>query len=156
MEPEIERKFLTASEDWKDRITGQVRLRDGLIAAVNGRKMRVRIADSQALLTIKGKRDGLTRDEFEYSIPLGDAERLLDLHCDGNIVTKTRHFVEEDGHLFEVDVSEGALAGVVIVEIELTDPEATFPRPSWLGEEITGREEYRKINLLRERTRQRD
>jgi adenylate cyclase len=148
---ETERKFLTVSTDWKKNCVQSISLRDGLIASVNGRKVRVRIADHQAFLTVKGARIGYSRDEFEYEIPMLDAERLLELHCEGRVVTKTRHLVEEDGFMFEVDVYDGLLEGVTIAEAELSTPEQSFPRPSWLGEEVTGREEFRKINMLRDR-----
>jgi CYTH domain-containing protein len=148
---ETERKFLTVSTDWKKNCVKTISLRDGLIASVNGRKVRVRIANQQAFLTVKGARNGYSRDEFEYEIPMLDAERLLELHCEGRIVTKTRHLVEEDGFMFEVDVYDGLLEGVTIAEAELSTPEQCFPRPSWLGEEVTGREEFRKINMLRDR-----
>ncbi len=148
---ETERKFLTVSTDWKKNCVKTISLRDGLIASVNGRKVRVRIANQQAFLTVKGARNGYSRDEFEYEIPRLDAERLLELHCEGRIVTKTRHLVEEDGFMFEVDVYDGLLEGVTIAEAELSTPEQSFPRPSWLGEEVTGREEFRKINMLCDR-----
>lgn len=148
---EIERKFLTISTAWKMKCVKSIRLRDGLIASVNGRKVRVRIADQQAFLTVKGARLGYSRDEFEYEIPILDAERLLERHCEGRVVTKTRHLVEEDGFVFEVDVYDGILEGVTIAEAELSSPDQIFPRPSWLGEEVTGREEFRKINMLRDR-----
>lgn len=148
---EIERKFLTRSEDWRRNCVREVRLRDGLLAVAGGRKVRVRIADAEAFLTVKGDRTGFARDEFEYPIPLQDAEHMLQHHCAGRLVTKTRYFVLEDGFTFEVDVYDGLLEGVTIAEAELSDPEQAFPRPSWLGEEITGREEYRKINMLRAR-----
>ena len=148
---ETERKFLTVSTAWEKKCVKRISLRDGLIASVNGRKVRVRIADHQAFLTVKGARVGYSRDEFEYEIPMLDAERLLELHCEGRVVTKTRHLVEEDGFVFEVDVYDGLLEGVTIAEAELSTPEQSFPRPSWLGEEVTGREEFRKINMLRDR-----
>ncbi|MBM3616176.1 MAG: CYTH domain-containing protein [Alphaproteobacteria bacterium] len=153
MAVETERKFLTISTDWMHNSFKCIRLRDGLIASIEGRKVRVRVADQQAYLTIKGARVGYSRDEFEYEIPLNDAERLLERHCAGLVVTKTRHFVKEGNFVFEVDVYDGVLEGVTIAEAELSSPEETFPRPAWLGEEVTGREEYRKINMLRARLR---
>lgn len=151
MPVEIERKFLVQADDWRTKCVKSVRLRDGLVIASDGRKLRVRIADDQATLTIKGARMGPGRDEFEYPIPLEDAERLLAQHCSGRLLIKTRHLVSEEGYLFEVDVYEGPLAGVIIAEIELSSPNQAFPRPAWLGEEVTGKPEYRKINMLREK-----
>lgn len=97
---EFERKFLTVSDDWRRKCVRAVRLRDGLLAVADGRKVRVRIADEDAFLTVKGARIGYARDEFEYPIPLEDAEHLLEHHCAGRLVTKTRYFVlEEDSCL---------------------------------------------------------
>ncbi len=151
MPVEIERKFLVASDGWKRNTIKSIRLRDGLIAAVDGRKVRVRIADDRGMLTVKGARTGYARDEFEYAIPLVDAEAMLAHHCEGRIVTKTRHLVREEGFTFEVDVYGDLLDGIIIAEAELSFANQTFPRPSWLGEEVTGRSEYKKINMLRAR-----
>lgn len=79
---EIERKFLTASDEWKTKASRAVNLRDGLLATEGGRKVRVRIEDGRATLTIKGARAGYARDEFEYEIPLDHAEQLLAHHCE--------------------------------------------------------------------------
>lgn len=151
MPREIERKFLVVSDAWRKTCVKTVHLRDGLIAEMDGRKVRVRIAGTQALLNVKGARNGLARDEFEYPIPVADAEYLLANQCTGRVVTKTRHFVVEDGFTFEVDVYDGLLSGVTIAEAELSSPDQEFPRPDWLGEEVTGQERYRKAHMLRER-----
>jgi CYTH domain-containing protein len=151
---EIERKFLTSSDAWRQNSVGSTRLRDGLIATNGGKKVRIRIADDLALLTINGPRTGISREEFEYEIPLADGEHLLQSQCDGLIVTKTRHFVLEEDFTFEVDVYEGVLEGIVIAEAELTHIDQRFPRPDWLGEEVTGQERYRKMNMLKDRIAQ--
>ena len=152
MPVEIERKFLPASDSWQDQVIRTVRLRDGLLTAEGGRKVRIRIADTDASLTVKGARQGHARDEFEYSILIDHAEQLLANHCDGRILTKTRHFVPEGDLTFEIDAYDGLLAGIVLIEVELASSDQTFPRPTWLGEEVTGRPEYKKINMLRERS----
>ncbi len=149
MPVEIEHKFLVLSDDWRTKCVGSVRIVDGLVAATGGRKVRVRIAGEQGYVTLKGARNGTARDEFEYPIPREDADSLLASHCDNMIVVKTRYFVLEDGFTFEVDVYEGLLDGVVLAEAELSWPGQIFPRPSWLGEEVTGRVEYKKANMLR-------
>ena len=110
---EIERKFLVATDEWRAAIVKSVCLEDGLIASVGGRKVRVRIADDRATLTVKGARVGLGRDEFEYEIPLADAQTMLRDHCEGKVVTKVRHFVQEAGFTFEIDVYDGLLAGII-------------------------------------------
>lgn len=151
MKVEIEHKFLVASDKWRDKCVGSVRIVDGLVAATAGRKVRVRIADDQGFITLKGARTGLARDEFEYPIPLEDAESLLASHSENMVLSKTRYFVVEDGFTFEIDVYDGLLSGIVLAEAELSHPEQGFPRPSWLGEEVTGRPEYKKVNMLRAR-----
>lgn len=151
MHVEIEHKFLVASDVWRAKCVGSVRIVDGLVAVTAGRKVRVRIADDEAFITLKGARTGLARDEFEYPIPREDADKLLASHCDNMILSKTRYFVVEDGFTFEVDVYDGLLSGVVLAEAELSHPGQEFPRPSWLGKEVTGHPEYKKANMLKAR-----
>jgi adenylate cyclase len=151
MAVEIERKFLVASDDWQEDIVRSVRLRDGLIASSERGKVRVRVTDDKATLAIKGARNGLSREEYEYGIPVEDAVALLERHCAGAILEKTRYFVPFGDFNWEVDVYCGILSGVVIAEIELPAEDTGFDRPSWLGVEVTGRDEYRKITMLNAR-----
>lgn len=92
-------------------------------------------------------RCGWRRAEFEYDIPLADARELMKNHCGGRIVEKTRYLVPYGGFTWEIDVYGGELAGVAIAEIELPDMRTEFARPDWLGTEVTGDENYRKLNL---------
>lgn len=151
MAVEIERKFLVASGRWRDEVVRSVQLRDGLISSSETGKVRVRITDDKATLAIKGPRRGLSREEYEYEIPFQDGMDLLQRHCAGASLEKTRFFVPAGDLVWEVDVYSGLLSGVVIAEIELPAEDAGFDRPSWLGAEVTGREEYRKINMLNAR-----
>lgn len=151
MAVEIERKFLVTSKDWQEDVVRSVRLRDGLIASTDRGKVRVRIADNTATLAVKGARTGLSREEYEYEIPVEDAVALLERHCGGAILEKTRFFVPSDGFVWEVDVYSGILSGVVIAEIELPAEDTDFERPSWVGVEVTGQDKYRKITMLNAR-----
>jgi adenylate cyclase len=152
MPVEIERKFLLLSDEWRAMVSHSCPLTDGLVAAApDGRKVRVRIAGDQATLTVKGIRRGLARDEFEYPIPLEDARQLLAEHCAGLVIEKTRHYVPQGGVIWEIDCYHGALDGIVVAEVELRSIDQAFDRPAWLGDEVTGREEWRKINLIRSR-----
>lgn len=155
MAVEIERKFLVANDSWRRFCAGQERLKDGLIAASHNRKVRVRIYENRATLTVKTGREGRTRHEFEYEIPMKDAEELITLHCSQNVLTKVRHTVPHRGFTWEVDVYEGLLAGVVLAEVELEDADADVPLPGWIGPEVTGDPRYRKINMLNARRDQR-
>jgi CYTH domain-containing protein len=78
---EIERKFLVANDEWRQSAVRSVSIRDGLIAAYMDRKVRVRISGDIATVAIKGPRTGTVRAEFEYEIPIADAERMLSTLC---------------------------------------------------------------------------
>jgi adenylate cyclase len=88
------------------------------------------------------------RNEFEYAIPLSDAEEMLRLMCDGNVLDKTRHFIPHAGDTWQVDVYEGLLNGVVLAEIELADADQRLALPAWIGAEVTADPRYRKINMV--------
>ena len=152
MAVEIERKFLVANDLWKRSVTGSVHMLDGLVVYDNGKKVRVRIADGRATLTLKGFRAGISRGEFEYPIPLSDAEDIIRTMCDGHVLEKRRHFLLFDGMRWEVDVYEGLLAGVVIAEVEMATSNQTVAIPDWVGREVTGDPIYRKTNMFHERT----
>ena len=151
MAREIERKFLVADESWRKTYTKSERLTDGLIASTNGRKVRVRMYEKRATLAVKTKREGLARDEFEYAIPRSDAEQLIAIHCDEDVVMKTRYFVPHQAFTWEVDVYEETLSGVVLAEVELEREAIEVPLPDWIGQEVTNDPAYRKINMLRAR-----
>jgi CYTH domain-containing protein len=148
MAVEIERKFLLKDESWRAAAMRSERLKDGLVASTEGRKARVRIYEDRATVCIKTRRVNGARFEFEYDIPGGDAEQLLQVGCGDNIIDKIRHYVPFGGRIWEVDEYLGALGGTVIAEIEFQQPDSDIALPPWLGDEITGRDEYKKINLL--------
>jgi CYTH domain-containing protein len=144
---EIERKFLVANDSWKRSVIGSVSIRDGLIAIYNDRKVRVRIYGNVATIAIKGPRTGISRAEFEYEIPLADAERILSTICHGEALEKQRFFVEHAGAVWQVDVYGGVLEGIVIAEIELKQETEELVLPDWIGREVTGDSLYKKVNL---------
>lgn len=144
---EIERKFLVAGEGWRALCADRIPIRDGLVATDGGRKVRVRIKGDRATIAIKGPRNGSSRAEFEYDVPLVDAYELLANHCQGRVIEKTRHIVPYSGFIWEIDEYCRELAGIIIAEVELPAKGTQFARPEWLGIEVTGDERYRKINL---------
>lgn len=148
---EIERKFLVRNECWRDLFTRQQEIRDGLIAIANGRKVRVRICDSRATLTVKAKTEGLANVEFEYDIPQADAEELLARHCLRGELAKTRYFVPHGALTWEVDVYKGILAGVILAEVELPSESTELTLPFWVGREVTGDPDYKKSNMVNAR-----
>ncbi len=134
---EIERKFLTRSDDWEHQAVNSVPVRQGYLARGPEASVRVRIAGDQAWLTVKGPTRGIARSEFEYPIPIEDARQLLDHHCAGRHIEKRRFFVPAGEHLWEVDRFEGPNAGLVLAEIELSRPDEHFVIPQWVGEEVS-------------------
>lgn len=151
MPVEIERKFLIANESWRQSVTHATRLRDGILAFYDGRKIRIRFYDDKATLTVKGPRKGLSRDEFEYEIPSSDGLILLEQHCKGEIVEKTRHHLLFDGSEWAIDEYHGLLDGIILAEIELPSEDAAPTLPDWIGKEVTGVEKYRKVNMVKAR-----
>ncbi|MGC1300295.1 MAG: CYTH domain-containing protein [Alloacidobacterium sp.] len=144
---EIERKFLVINDDWRRLAIRSVSIRDGLIAAYQGRKVRVRISEDIASVAIKGPRTGIARPEFEYEVPIADAERMFSTICGDDTLEKERFFVEDAGATWLVDVYEGILNGVVIAEIELKRETEALILPNWVGKEVTGDPLYKKINM---------
>jgi CYTH domain-containing protein len=150
---EIERKFLVAGEGWREAAVRCERLVDGLLATSKGRKVRVRLYEDRATLTIKTGKKGRLRLEFEYDIPRVDAEHLMARECGASVVAKTRHFVPHEGFTWEVDVYEGVLQGVVLAEVELASVDQDPPRPAWVGREVTEDPAFRKQRLFVEALR---
>ena len=154
MHIETERKFLVRSDAYKAEATASHHVRQGYIAHDDGNTVRVRIWDDCGILTIKGRSlDGISRPEWEKEIPLQDALDLFPL-CHGGDIDKTRYIVPvlpgPAGHLaFEVDEFHGANQGLVMAEIELPSPDTPFPRPDWLGQEVTGDKRYYNSYLTR-------
>lgn len=148
---EIERKFLVAHDGWQASVARRIHIRDGLIASSNGNKARVRIADDAATIALKGDRHGPARSEFEYQIPKSDAEQILQTMCEGHVLDKVRHIVSHAGAIWQVDVYEGILKGIVLAEIELDHANQELKLPDWVGKEVTGDPNYRKVNMLAQR-----
>jgi CYTH domain-containing protein len=149
MPVEIERKALVADEGWRSAVIDSEKLRDGLVGEFDGCKVRVRLSENRASITVKGPRSGPRRTEFEYEIPKTDAEAMLDTVCGERRVEKTRHWVPYAGFTWAVDVYEGNLAGIVVAEIELAGEEQAFEKPDWVGTEITNNPRFSKRELFR-------
>ena len=142
---EIERKFLVRDRSVLAASEG-LAYRQGYLSRDPDRTVRVRVAGPGAYLTIKGLSDGPSRAEFEYEIPVADAEALLGL-CEPSIVEKTRHRIEHRGRTWEVDVFHGANEGLVMAEVELPSADAPVDIPDWIGDEVTADPRYVNANL---------
>ena len=154
MGTEIERKFLVTADAWRAQATRAQRMSQGYLieaALVESGQVRcsarVRIAGDDAWLNIKSAQLGVARQEYEYAIPRGDAERMLGDFCNG-VVEKTRHYVPFAGMVFEVDEFHGANAGLIVAELELEAVDQPFERPAWLGREVSAAPRYYNLNLL--------
>jgi adenylate cyclase len=143
---EIERKFLV-QPGWRPPATGGVHQRQGYLSVDPDRVVRVRRTSRRAWLTIKGRGRGIVRSEFEYPIPGVDAEAMLQSLCIGAVVEKTRYRIRHGGRVWEVDVFDGANAGLVVAEIELESPDAVPRLPHWVGEEVSSDPRYLVVNL---------
>ncbi|GJD60496.1 Inorganic triphosphatase [Methylobacterium frigidaeris] len=149
MRYEVERKFLVAHAGWREQAVSRHRLTDGLVGEFAGGKVRVRLDEERAWLTVKGRREGLSRPEFEYEIPRDEAEDMLRLVCETCLIEKTRHCVPHDGLVWTVDEYGGSLAGMVLAEIELEHEAQVVALPDWLGREVTADARFRQSTLLR-------
>jgi adenylate cyclase len=134
---EIERKFLVINADWRSRVLRGQTVCDALAPFGCG-KVRIRLGDGEASITFKGPRDGLSRLELEYTIPVRDAEQLIGTLQPTRLRLKTRYWVPVQGIMWLVDVHESPFRGLVTAEVELDCEAQPMSRPSWLGEELTG------------------
>ena len=146
MAKEIERKFLVADDGWRASVERSSSIRQFYLAAAKDRSVRVRIRDGVACLTLKFGTQARVRDEFEYPIPLAEAEEMQAFAI-GSVIDKTRHDVRFGGHVYEVDVFAGALSGLILVELETPEEVADVELPGWLGREITGEATYYNASL---------
>ena len=150
---EIERKFLVTGDGWRAQAREVVAMAQGYLndlAVLDSGAMkasvRVRIAGDAAHLNLKSRELGHTRQEFDYPIPVEDARALMAL-CTGGAIDKRRHYVEHQGHLWEVDEFLGDNAGLVVAELELEHADEAYARPDWLGREVTDAARYYNLAL---------
>ncbi len=139
---EIERKFLVASDSWQSEATRVRHLVQGYLPTNRRVSVRVRVSDDSAVLTIKGETSGITRPEFEYAIPVADAEQMLGALARPGVVDKHRHDVLHAGRRWEVDVFHGDNAGLVLAEVELESAEDELELPTWVGQEVSDDPRY--------------
>lgn len=144
---EIERKFLLTGE-YKHLASKSYSIAQGYLSSAPERTVRIRIKGDKGYITIKGKSNesGLSRYEWEKEIPLNEARELLVL-CESGIIDKTRFEVIYDNRTFEIDEFYGENDGLTLAELELESETASFSKPDWLGEEVTGDKRYYNSNL---------
>jgi len=141
---EIERKYLVTGDGWK--IVQPILLRQGYLNTETSRTVRVRIAGANAFLTIKGTTTNVSRQEFEYLIPLEDAQAML-LLCSDSIVEKQRYTLPVGDVVWEIDEFCGVNKGLVVAEVELESESQAVSLPDWVGEEVSGDARYYNSSL---------
>jgi len=147
MAKEIERKFLVKDDTWRGQDVGK-RYRQGYLSTVKERTVRVRTVGDKGFITVKGITVGATRAEYEYAIPLADANEILDKLCERPLIEKTRYCIPQGALLWEIDEFEGENRGLVMAEIELKDEKQIVALPGWTGQEVTGDPRYFNANLV--------
>lgn len=146
---EIERKYLVNESLWNQLVKPQPKkIVQGYLSNSDSLTTRVRIKNEKGYLTLKGKTVGITRSEFEYEIPLTDAQSLLDTFA-SKVLEKERYEITVGTHLWEVDVFHGKLAPLILAEIELSDEHETFELPEWVTEEVSHDASYYNVNLIK-------
>lgn len=146
MATEIEHKFLVKNDGYTKMATASYRIRQGYLCRDPERTVRLRVKEDRGYLTVKGRNIGASRDEFEYEIPLHDAEKMLGM-CLPPLLEKIRYIVPFGGHIWEVDEFGGSRTGLVTAEIELSSEKEDYAVPEFVGEDITGNPAYYNSNL---------
>jgi adenylate cyclase len=145
---EIERKFLLRDDSWQASTDSGVIIRQGYLAGSEKSSIRVRIAGDQANINIKSATLDIVRHEYEYPIPVVEANEMLDTLCDGLLIEKIRYHVPYEKHIWEIDVFGGDNRGLVVAEVELESADENFERPAWLGEEVSDDTRYYNVCLI--------
>jgi adenylate cyclase len=150
MSKEIERKFLVKGDGWREmsRDAGLV-IRQGYLSSKPACTVRVRAHGDRAFITVKGAPVGIVRAEYEYEIPLADAEEMLDTLCERPLIEKTRHELKTAGGAWVVDVFAGDNKGLVIAEVELDEAKQAIELPGWIAQEVTDDPRYLNVNLVK-------
>jgi adenylate cyclase len=137
MPTEIERKFLVLTDEWRSSVSRFRRLKQGYLHRSAHSSVRVRRWDGGATITVKGPREGISHAEFEYDIPLEDADEMLNSLCEEPLIEKVRYWIDQPGTTWVVDCYCGAAKGLILAEIELDRPDQMFAAPRWIGAEVT-------------------
>lgn len=148
MGQEIERKFLVVGDDWRQGAQGEL-MRQGYIPTQDARTVRVRRVGDRAYLTLKGPAVGLVRPEFEYPIPVADAQTILDTLCQPPLIEKTRYRLPRGNVVWEIDEFWGDNQGLIVAEVELTHADQVVDLPDWIGTEVTQDVRYQNSSLAR-------
>jgi CYTH domain-containing protein len=148
MAQEIERKYRVTSDAWRAIAPAGTRYQQGYLSTDVGRTVRVRTAGQQGWLTVKGAPVGISRAEFEYAIPLAEAQMMLETLCLRPLIEKTRYRIPYAGLVWEIDEFTGDNQGLVVAEVELSEEHQAIQRPEWVGPEVTHDARYTNAQLV--------
>jgi len=146
---EIERKFTLKNSNWRQQVQRSERYVQGYLAGNARSSVRVRIAGNKANLNIKSATLGVFRHEYEYEIPLADAEEMLTTLCETPIIDKVRHFIEFENKTWEIDEFNGENKGLIIAEVELNKENEVITLPDWVDEEVSHDPKYYNVSLVK-------
>ena len=149
MATEIERKFLLKDDSWKADAGEGIQYTQGYLVGSKHASVRVRIQGKHAFINIKSATIDITRQEYEYEIPLADAKELLETLCEKPLIDKKRYKLKIAQHVWEIDVFAGDNDGLVVAEIELGDKNEAFEKPGWLAAEVSDDARYYNVNLVK-------
>jgi len=135
-------------DSWRAQAHGKS-YRQGYLSTVKERTVRIRVAGEQGYVTIKGITVGASRAEYEYEIPLADANEMLDNLCERPIIEKTRYRIPQDDIAWEIDEFGGDNRGLIVAEVELKDQSQSVTMPDWIGKEVTDDPRYFNANLVK-------
>ena len=145
---EIERKFLLTSDAWRQQIDRTLEIKQAYFCNTEKASLRIRISDQTGFISSKSMTQQIRRHEFEYEVPLQDAEFMLEYMCMGSPIIKKRHLVKVDQHVWEVDEFLADNEGLIVAEIELGYEDEPFTKPEWVGEEVSSEKKYTNMTLV--------
>lgn len=151
MAREIERKFLVKNNEWKALAFKQTHFAQGYLNDISEASakssVRVRIEGEKANMNIKSLEIGLSRDEYEYEIPLEEGKQILQTLAVGPVIEKVRYLVKVGQHIWEIDEFLGANQGLVVAEVEMASEDEQIEIPSWSAQEVTNISRYYNVSL---------
>jgi len=146
---EIERKFLLCGDEWRSLVSKKALMRQGYLSNNKNASVRVRLVENRAQINVKSATLGMVRNEYEYEIPVADAEEMLENLCEKPLIEKTRHYVIFAGSEWEIDEFIGENSGLIVAELELNDVVEKIDKPAWVGREVTEEKRYYNVCLVR-------
>lgn len=146
---EIERKFLLKDDSWRKLADEGIEFIQGYLIGSDKASVRVRIEGKVANINIKSATLGITRQEYEYAIPVTDARNILPELCEQPLIEKRRYHIRHAGLIWEIDEFSGQNTGLIVAEVELNAENQTINLPDWIGDEVSDDPRYYNVSLVR-------